>query len=79
MAPPWDNDRRFSGATRTSREVGGTPVLCRQGSVLVAAFHPELTGDPRVHELFVSMVADGGRAIAGTARHNGNRSNGQGR
>jgi 5'-phosphate synthase pdxT subunit len=34
----------------------GRPVLCRQGAVLVAAFHPELTVDRRVHELFVSMV-----------------------
>ncbi len=32
------------------------PVLCRQGAVLVAAFHPELTPDRRVHELFVSMI-----------------------
>jgi 5'-phosphate synthase pdxT subunit len=35
------------------------PVLCRQGVVLVAAFHPELTPDRRVHELFVSMIEDG--------------------
>jgi 5'-phosphate synthase pdxT subunit len=34
------------------------PVLCRQGAVLVTAFHPELTPDRRVHELFVSMVED---------------------
>lgn len=32
------------------------PVLCRQGGVLVSAFHPELTPDRRVHELFVSMI-----------------------
>jgi 5'-phosphate synthase pdxT subunit len=38
------------------------PVLCRQGSVLVSAFHPELTPDRRVHELFVSMVDGGDRA-----------------
>jgi 5'-phosphate synthase pdxT subunit len=35
------------------------PVLCRQGVVLVAAFHPELTPDRRVHELFVSMIEGG--------------------
>lgn len=29
------------------------PVLCRQGAILVAAFHPELSGDPRLHELFL--------------------------
>jgi 5'-phosphate synthase pdxT subunit len=38
-----------------------TPVLCRQGSVLVAAFHPELTDDRRVHRLFVSMIEERGR------------------
>ena len=28
-------------------------VLCRQGAILVAAFHPELSGDVRLHELFL--------------------------
>jgi 5'-phosphate synthase pdxT subunit len=32
------------------------PVVCRNGSVLVAAFHPELAGDWRLHELFLSNV-----------------------
>jgi 5'-phosphate synthase pdxT subunit len=35
-------------------EVDGHPVLCRQGPVLVAAFHPELGKDPRLHELFLN-------------------------
>lgn len=34
----------------------GTPVLARQGSVLVASFHPELTDDPRLHAMFLDMV-----------------------
>jgi 5'-phosphate synthase pdxT subunit len=34
----------------------GQPVLCRQGKVLVAAFHPELGEDPRLHELFLNEV-----------------------
>jgi len=29
------------------------PVLCRQGQVMVAAFHPELSGDPRLHRIFL--------------------------
>jgi 5'-phosphate synthase pdxT subunit len=33
---------------------GGRPVLCRQGRVTVAAFHPELAGDPRLHALLMS-------------------------
>ena len=35
---------------------GGRIVAVRQGSLLATAFHPELTPDRRVHELFVSMV-----------------------
>jgi 5'-phosphate synthase pdxT subunit len=33
--------------------VDGHPVLCRQGRVLVSAFHPELSDDRRLHELFL--------------------------
>ncbi len=36
---------------------GGRPVLCRQGNVLVASFHPELTGDDRLHRVFIEQVA----------------------
>jgi 5'-phosphate synthase pdxT subunit len=32
------------------------PVVCRHGRVLVASFHPELTGDRRLHQLFVAMT-----------------------
>lgn len=35
---------------------GGECVLARQGSVLVAAFHPELTDDPAAHRYFAEMV-----------------------
>lgn len=34
-------------------EVEGEPVLVRQGRVLVCAFHPELSADPRVHRLLL--------------------------
>jgi pyridoxal 5'-phosphate synthase pdxT subunit len=40
------------------------PVLCRQGVVLVAAFHPELSGDPRIHEMFLSLQGEVGEARA---------------
>ena len=39
-------------------EVDGHPVLAREGRLLVAAFHPELTDDTRVHERFLSIVRD---------------------
>ena len=36
----------------------GEPVLLRQGRFLVASFHPELTEDTRVHELFLEQVRE---------------------
>jgi 5'-phosphate synthase pdxT subunit len=36
----------------------GEPVLLRQGRFLVATFHPELTDDTRVHELFLDAVRE---------------------
>jgi 5'-phosphate synthase pdxT subunit len=36
--------------------VDGHPVLCRQGAVTVAAFHPELTPDLRLHERFLKEI-----------------------
>jgi 5'-phosphate synthase pdxT subunit len=36
----------------------GEPVLLRQGRFLVASFHPELTEDTRVHELFLERVQE---------------------
>ena len=32
------------------------PVIVRQGQILLAAFHPELTGDDRLHRLFIDLV-----------------------
>ena len=36
----------------------GEPVLVRDGRFLLASFHPELTDDARVHELFMTMVEE---------------------
>ena len=36
----------------------GRPVLLRDGRILVASFHPELTEDTRVHELFLDLVEE---------------------
>ena len=36
--------------------VDGKAVAARQKNMLVTAFHPELTNDTRIHELFLSMV-----------------------
>ncbi|MDQ6708310.1 MAG: pyridoxal 5'-phosphate synthase glutaminase subunit PdxT, partial [Acidobacteriota bacterium] len=41
---------------RVLAEYQGKPVLVEQGRHLAATFHPELTSDLRVHELFLSKL-----------------------
>ncbi len=43
------------------------PVVCRSGVVTVAAFHPEVTGDSRLHEVFVRDVAAAAAPAAAAA------------
>ncbi len=38
---------------------GSDPVAVRQGKVMAATFHPELSDDPRVHQVFLDMVRNG--------------------
>ncbi len=38
-------------------EVDGHPVAVREGTLLAVAFHPELTGDARLHELFLASLS----------------------
>jgi 5'-phosphate synthase pdxT subunit len=40
-----------------------SPVLVRQGNVLAASFHPELTGDLRIHRYFLKMAEAAGQRI----------------
>jgi 5'-phosphate synthase pdxT subunit len=47
--------------TLTGTDAGaaaGRPVAVRQGAVLATSFHPEITGDLRVHALFCAMVRE---------------------
>jgi pyridoxal 5'-phosphate synthase pdxT subunit len=37
--------------------VDDEPVLCRSGSTIVSSFHPELSGDLRIHQLFLEGVS----------------------
>ena len=39
-------------------EIDGHPVLAREGRILAASFHPELTDDTRVHERFLQLVRE---------------------
>jgi len=41
---------------------GTHPVLVRQGAVLGCSFHPELTGDRRIHQVFLELAATGAAA-----------------
>ena len=43
-------------ATVAAPDGSRRPVLCRQGPVLVAAFHPELSDDLRLHQSFLSSL-----------------------
>ena len=45
-------------------ELDGEPVLVRDGRTLLAAFHPELTDDLRVHELFLQLAREEQRVRA---------------
>ena len=38
-------------------EVNNRPVMCKQGSVLVTSFHPELADDTRIHTEFLEMLS----------------------
>lgn len=53
---------RHSTSGASTGEAAGRIVAVRQGRVLATAFHPELTGDGRVHQLFCSMVRESARA-----------------
>ena len=50
--------RELGVETEVLGELGGEPVLVRDGRFLVASFHPELTDDDRVHELFLEMTKE---------------------
>jgi len=53
---PWIEDA--GPGVEVLAEVDGHPVLAREGRFLVAAFHPELTDDTRIHELFMNAVRE---------------------
>jgi 5'-phosphate synthase pdxT subunit len=50
-------DEVYGDARAICRLQNGAIVAARQGNLLATSFHPELTGDSRLHELFLSMGA----------------------
>ena len=55
---PWIED--IGPRVEVLAEVDGHPVLAREGRFLVAAFHPELTDDTRLHARFLELVREAG-------------------
>ncbi len=53
---PWVED--VGPSVEVLAEVDGHPVLARDGRYLVASFHPELTDDTRLHELFLESIRE---------------------
>ena len=51
---PWVE--RAGPGVQVLADVRGHPVAVRQGDLLATSFHPELTGDVRLHALFVEVV-----------------------
>lgn len=51
---PWIE--RVGSTVEILAEFEGHPVAVRQGAIMATAFHPELTGDNRVHRYFVDVV-----------------------
>jgi 5'-phosphate synthase pdxT subunit len=55
---PWVSQAGPAVEILATDPATGRIVAVRQGPVLATAFHPELTGDRRIHELFVKMVRE---------------------
>jgi 5'-phosphate synthase pdxT subunit len=53
---PWVDE--VGEGVEVLAEVEGHPVAVRQGNVLAVAFHPELTGDGRLHEWLVDRIRE---------------------
>ena len=61
---PWIRER--GAGVQLLADVDGSPVAAREGSLLGVAFHPELSGDTRLHERFLADVL-AARAVQATA------------
>jgi 5'-phosphate synthase pdxT subunit len=53
---PWVEQAGSAVEVLASEPGTGRIVAVRQGPALATSFHPELTRDRRIHELFVDMV-----------------------
>jgi len=64
---PGDEPTSMASAAGSAVAPSTSPnaVVCRQGAVLVSAFHPELTPDRRLHRLFLSIIEASERRYPG--------------
>ena len=53
---PWIDE--VGPEVKVMGEFGGKVVMAREDGMLVSAFHPELTGDDRIHRYFLNMVEE---------------------
>lgn len=51
---------QWGGSVEVLATIDGSPALVRCGAIMCSTFHPELAGDPRLHEMFVSIPAGTG-------------------
>lgn len=60
---PWVE--RVGPSVEVLATAAGHPVAVRQGSAIATAFHPEVTGDRRVHQMFVEGISVRSAASSG--------------
>jgi 5'-phosphate synthase pdxT subunit len=51
---PWVAD--MGDGVEVLADVDGHPVAVRQGNIVAVSFHPELTGEPRLHQLLLELA-----------------------
>jgi len=47
---------RVGAAVEVLAELAGEPMVVREGSILASTFHPEVVGDPRIHDWFLRRL-----------------------
>jgi 5'-phosphate synthase pdxT subunit len=51
---PWIE--KVGSEVEVLSEIGEHPVMVRQGKILATSFHPELTGDGRIHQMLLDLI-----------------------
>lgn len=59
---PWVE--RVGPEVKVLASINQHPVAVQQGAILATSFHPELTGDSRIHKYFVEMIRTNSKASA---------------